>query len=360
MRTKRMAKVAAAALAMVMCVPTSALAASATPIPTSGSFTTSFDVYSPALTVSVPVNLDIKVNPLYDSSNTGVKKFEVASNSIDIMNASVDVDADAAIPVNVTVKATITNVKDDVVTEYNTFTASQTSKVKRINLKLSAAQTPAVFGVKTGGTAAFDTNKKLDLSQYEVTTPAAYGTPAQSVAITKEGSLLSMDIAGPTTSDTTNTGATYSTTATAVKATVGSFAVTGVANTSADWKADDLSVAITYDVKASAARNITTPTVSPVTWASGASATDLTITVTGVGEATVTKMLVRGTFGEYPWSDEALTIDYTTTPGTAAIKVAKDDGALTFLSGDDYKTKAQDLVIVLSDGRVVVTTLTVN
>ena len=359
MRTKRMAKVAAAALAMVMCVPTSALAGSATPIPTSGSFNTSFDVYSPALTVSVPVNLDIKVNPLHENTATGVKKFEVASNSIDIMNASVDVDADVAIPVNVTVKAAITNVKDDVVTEYNTFTASQTSKVKRINLKLSEAQTDAQFSVKTGGTAAFDSNKKLDLSQYEVTTAAAYGTPAQSVAITKEGSLLSMDIAGPATTDTTN-GATYSTDATKVKATVGSFAVTGVANTSADWKADDLSVAITYDVKASAARNITTPTVAAVTWTSGASATDLTIAVTGVGEATVTKMLVRGTFGEYPWSDEALTIDYTTTPGTAAIKVAKDDGALTFLSGDDYKTKAQDLVIVLSDGRVVVTTLTVN
>lgn len=52
MKTRRMTKVAAAALAMAMCVPCSALASGTTaPVQTSGSFTTSFDVYSPKLTI---------------------------------------------------------------------------------------------------------------------------------------------------------------------------------------------------------------------------------------------------------------------------------------------------------------------
>lgn len=354
-------KVAAAALAMTMCVPASAFAAE-----TSGSFDTSFDIYSPVLTISVPTSLNIEVNPISDSSATNVKKFTVASNSIDVMNASVDVEKDAPIPVNVTVKAAITSKSEDVVTEYNTFTADPTSTKKRINLNLSQAGTAAVMDLKSGGAAAFDTDKKLDLSQYAVKTEADYGTPAKSAAITQYGSLLSMDVAGPTTSDTTNTGATYSTTAADVKASVGSFAVTGAANANADWKADDVKVAVTYNVKASQALSITTPTVAALTHTSGTTATDLEITVSGVGEATVEALALHngaaGSYGDVVWESGAYTVDYAVNGGAmeATITIPKDDAFLGVLAGDDYKTKAQDLVIALSDGRYVVTTLTVN
>ena len=134
-------KATAAALALTMCIPVSAFAADT---PTSGSFETSFDVYSPALTIQVPVNADIQVNPFADSTATDVNKFSVASNSIDIWNASVDVEEDIGIPINATVTATITSKADDVITEYNTFTEDSTSTKKRIHLELSEANTAEI------------------------------------------------------------------------------------------------------------------------------------------------------------------------------------------------------------------------
>lgn len=350
----RFTRIAAAAMALTMCMPTAAFAAN------EGNFTTSFDVYSPTLTISVPVALDVRVNPIVNSSATDTKKFEVASNSIDIINASVDVDNDVAIPVVATIKASISSSAEDVITEYNTFTADKTSTAKKIHLELSQAQTAAALGVKTGGTAAFDTDKHLDLSQYEVTTKAVYTTPAKTASITQYGSLLSMDITGPSTSDST-ANATFSTDATKVTPTVGSFAVTGVANTNGDWKANDVTVAVTYNVKASQALTITTPTITTApTFQAGTSAADVTITVPGVGEATVIAMAVHndgeGLYGDYLFEDDAYTVTYASN--NATITIPKDNGTLSFLTGADYSGKAQDLVIALSDGRYVVTTLT--
>lgn len=349
-------RIAAISLAAAMCVPGTALAGQ------SGSFETSFDVYSPTLTISVPVNADIKINPIADSSATSVKKFTVASNSIDIMNASVDAEADAAIPVNVTVKASITSQNEDVISEYNTFTADPISTKKRIHLNLAEAKTAAAMTVKTGGTAAFDSESKLDLSQYEVTTQADYSTPAKTTAITKFGSLFSMDIAGPSTTDTTS-GKTFTTDPTKVTAAVGSFAVTGEANTNADWQASDVAVAITYNVKASKALSITAPTIATAPTFTSAGTADLEITVPGIGEATVTAIALHndgeGLYGDFIWESDAYSVDYSTA-GSAKITISKDDGALKLLAEDDYQGKAQDLVIALSDGRFVVSTLTVN
>lgn len=380
MRVKKASKAIAAALAMAMCVPGSVFASGATPTATpapaatSGSFTTSFDVYSPKLTVKVPVNLDVKVNPLADSASTGVKYFSVASNSIDVWNASVDTEADAGIPINVTVKATITEKKDDVLTEYNTFTSDVTATTKRVNLMLSEADTDAVIALKTGETAAYEAadNKVLKLSQWETGTEAVYRTgsataPVKSVAITKYGSLLSVDIAKPTLA----AGATsYIGDATKVTPTVGSFAVTGVANASADWKADDIKVEVTYDIKASAARGIATPAIAtPPTFASGGTA-DLTIIIPNVGEAKVFAVGCHndgeGLYGDYIWESSAYKVTYaenSTTSGQidATITIPKTDAGLSqFLAGNDYKGKKQDFVVGLSDGRMVVSTLTVN
>ncbi len=353
----KLKKATAVALALTMCMPVSAMAAE-----TKGTLDTSFDLYSPKLTVSVPLKADIRVNPLADDTKTDVNKFTVASNSIDVINASVDVANDKEIPVNITVKANISKKADDVITEYNTFTANAVSSVKKINLNLSNAQTVAAVDVKSGDAAAFQTDDKtLDLSKWEVKTPAAYGNPTESVAITQWGSSLSLDIAGPTTSNTTATGATFSTAAADVTPKVGSFAVTGVANVGADWKADDIAVDITYDVRASAARNIKTPTLADVTFASTGSA-DLSITVANIGEAKVTAVAAHNDESEYKdyfWTDEAYTVDDTTTPGTAVIKIPKADSGLAYLA-ESCKGEQQDLAIALSDGRMVVSTLTVN
>lgn len=357
----KLTKVTAVAMAMAMCVPASALAAGQ-----QGSFETSFDLYSPKLTIQVPLKADIRINPIADTSATDVKKFTVASDSIDIWNASVDVEADKAIPVNATVKATISRKADDVITAYNTFTANATSPVKKINLNLSRAQTAAVLGAakKSDGTSetpAFDSEKRLDLSKFAVATSAVYTTPAESVAITQWGSSLSVDIGGPTTTNT-DVGETFSKDATEVTAAVGSFAVTGTANVSADWKADDIAVDITYDVRASQTRNIATPKIATAPTFSSAGTTDLSITVPSIGEATVAAVAVHNDEGEYKdfiWAEDAYTVDYATA-GSATIKIPKDDSGLAYLAGDDYKGNPQDLAILLSDGRMVVSTLTVN
>lgn len=355
----KLAKAAAITMVMTMCAPVSALAAEST----SGSLDTSFDVYSPKLTIQVPVNAAIRVNPLADNNDSTVKKFTVASNSLDIWNASVDVSGDIAIPVNATVRATIKSKKSDVVTKYTTFTASDTSTKKQINLNLSRAQAPATLALGSGKTAEFDTDKTLKLANYEVSGDATYGTPAESVAVTQYGSLLSVDIAGPSTTDTT-AGKTFSTDASAVTAAVGSFAITGTANANADWKADDVAVEITYDVRASRARSISTPVIATAPTFSSSSATDVTITIPDtIGEATVAGMGVHndgeGLYGDYLWENDEYTVEYK-ADGTAVITIPKDNAALEFLAGDEYKGNAQDLIIALSDGRNIVTTLTVN
>ncbi len=352
----KVAKIMVAALAVTACMPVSAFAAE-----TSGSFDTSFDIYSPALTIKVPVNANIQVNPFSDSTATDVTKFSVASNSIDIWNASVDVDKNIGIPINVTVRAAITSKGEDVVTEYNTFTENATSTNKRVNLNLSTAGTAATLAVKSGDAAAFDTNKHLDMSKYVVSGDADYSSPTDEVAITKFGSLLSVDIGEPTTSATGNDS--FSNDPTKVTPTVGSFAVTGIANAGADWKKDDVAVTITYDVRASKARSFTTPTIATAPTFTSTGTADLKITVPNIGEAKVTDIAVHndaGDYKDYVWAHDAFEVDYTTTAGSAIITIPKADSGLAYLAGDDFKGKAQDLAIALSDGRMVVSTLTVN
>ncbi len=366
----RFTKIAAAALAMTMCFPTAAFATGAAAPAINGekegTLDTSFDIYSPALHISVPLKADIQVNPMADSSGTGVGQFTVASNSIDVINASVDTEADKAIPVNVTVKATISSKKDEIVTEYNTFTADATSTKKKINLNLTEAPTAATLD--TSNRAADAANAKLlDLSKVPVDTAAVYTGATNSTAITSFGSLLSVDIAAPGTDDTTNNSFVDPT---KVKPAVGSFAVTGVANTNADWKKDDVTVAITYNVKASTALSIATPAIATApAFTSGSAAADVSIVVPNVGESTVTAMALHnanaGLYGDFVFEADAYTVAYaenaTTNKTDATITIPKDNAVLTtVLTGDDYSGEAQDLVIALSDGRFVVSTLTVT
>ena len=138
----KMAKATAIVLAMTMCAPVSAFAADAPKTITgtaTGDITTSFDVYSPKLTVNVPVNANIQINPLAKDSPTKLAEFAVASNSLDIINASVDASEsgkEVGIPVNATITASIKSKKAGVVTAYNNFTADNASTLKKIKLNL--------------------------------------------------------------------------------------------------------------------------------------------------------------------------------------------------------------------------------
>lgn len=359
-------KIAAATLALSMCIPSFAFAADTTTV-AEGSFTTSFDVYSPKLTIQVPVNADIRINPIADNSATDTKRYTVASNSLDVWNASVDADADVGIPVNVTVNATLASVSDDVYVKYNTFTPDATSVKKSIWLKLSEAQTAATIGAKTGETLAFDAEKKLNFAQFEQKNAAAYTTPKQDTAITKYGALLSVDIAAPDGDSAAVAPDTkFTSDVTKVTPKVGSFAVTGEANTNADWKADDVEVSITYKVKASKSLSLTTPVIAAAPTFSAASTNDLDIVVPNVGESTIESVIVHNddAYTDVILRDE-FTVNYASNATTssqtdATITLPNDAEILTTLAGDDLKDKPQDILIELSDGRFVVSTLTVT
>lgn len=366
MRIKNFKKIAVATLALTMCFPGTVFAASTpAPTPVAGEFTTTFDVYSPVLNVKFPTTLDLRVNPLADSTDS-VAKYTFASDSIDIVNGSVDYAGAAGIPINVRVYATIETLAADVVAEYNDFTASSTSPEKKIYMTMAEATTSRTIAVANSATpeytGATDAEKKLNLTKYALgATPAAYNNATNKVTVTQWGSMLSVDIAKPVLA--TGSNKSYQT-AGDVTPTVGSFAVIGTANTGAKWAPTDVKVKISYDVRACKALTVTTPTVTPVTWASGSSANDLTIAVSGCGEETVLGMGLhngaKDTYGSYLMApDKDFTVTYSS--GTATIKVSKTSPVLAFLAGDAaYKGKAQDLAIALSDGRVVVTKLTVT
>lgn len=328
-------RVAAVTLAMSMCLPGMAFAedeierASAS---NAGEIKTAFDVYNPTISVSVPTSAAIKVNPLVSNTDTGeVKDFAVASNSIDVFNATVD--EGNLIPLVVTVNATVTKAAAGVVQAYNDFTPDDASSVKKIHLELAEAATHA----SADGT----TKASYDLS----------AAGANKAVITKWGSMLSVDVPAPASEG-----------AVAVK----SFAVVGKANTSADWKKDDISVKMTYKIKASKQLNVVTPTIATAPEVDQGD--DLVVAVKGIGEAKVIAVGAHNDeakYVDYLWSDtdtkKLYTVEYdTANAGTATVTIKGTDAGLNFLAGADYSGKPQDFIIALSDGRKVVTTLTVT
>lgn len=329
-----MKKIAALAMAVAMCLPMSAFAAQ------SVEMDTDFDIYSPVLEVNLPVKADVKVNPLADKATTSTD-YTVSSNSIDVVNKTVD--NGKGIPVNVTAQATVAASNQDVVVlyDYANFTEDDASKTKKISLQLAEPNMKATVDA-TG----------------KIATHAAYDTPTNTATITKYGSLLSVNVAAPAVTGGTATP------------TVNSFAVVGKANPNANWMKGDVTVGITYTVKASKPVTVTTPTVAPVTVAAGA---DASIVIPNVGEAKVVAFAVHNDeagYKDYVWTEldkSVYEITYApnatiTTQTDATIKIDKADPGLVFLAGADNgcQGKAQDLIIALSDGRFVVSTFTAN
>lgn len=355
MKFKNVKRMAAAALALTMCFP-SVASASTINSAASGTFNSSFDLYAPTLTISVPLKLDILVNPVpnTDSSNKSVSKFSIASNSINIINASVDTNTAKGIPVNVMVSGLIKAKAADVITVYKDFTPTATDTTKKVFLQLSQANTAAAATAGSSGKVFLDnnTNKRLNLAEW-TTSGGEYDSITNQAVITKNGALLSMDIGAPTGSNLTTAAAN-------VIPTVGSFAVTGSANASADWKASDVTVEVKYVVKASATRSFTTPALTAVT-GTGAT-TDVTlVNAISFGEATVNRLVVHydalGEDKDIPAADCDLAV---AADGKVTLKLKANSATLTALSKEPYKGKTLDLAIVLSDGRVVVTTLTIS
>lgn len=86
MQFKSFKRFAAVAMAATLCVPAFSTQVLADEIKTD------FGVYAPVLTINVPANASIKVNSIAASGSTDVDSFTVASGSIDILNATTDLE----------------------------------------------------------------------------------------------------------------------------------------------------------------------------------------------------------------------------------------------------------------------------
>lgn len=202
MQFKSFKRFAAVAMAATLCVPAFSTQVLADEIKTD------FGVYAPVLTINVPANASIKVNSIAASGSTDVDSFTVASGSIDILNATTDLEKNVGVPLNMTVQARITAKGADVITEYNSFTVDPISPKKQIHLELTQSKA-VTAALATGKTPTLDADKKLVLDPENYTiTGKDYTAPITKMVVTEYGSKISVDVGAPTTTATDTTGAT--------------------------------------------------------------------------------------------------------------------------------------------------------
>lgn len=345
MRFKRVTKLLACILAASMCtVPVFASGTTWQDGATDGKETqvrVDFGVNSPTLKVKVPTQCDLKVNPLYNSSATNkVESFTLASKEFVISNNTSDnsTGTSQGVKIMCTATASVTP-KQGVMVSYNTVSPQRGDTRKLAHLDLTGA-----------------TDAQVSESQN------AYAGTKGKESITPLSARLQVEVAAPTIAASgAITAAGY-----------GAFAITGQANTGADWQGDDLTVQLSYRLRA--VGNSDTPINSPVVPAVTAASSNNTSTGSGtpittkaqlpisngIEAANVTGILIHSpenAFQDYFLEASKLTIDKDSTG--CAITVPKEDVGLQFLA-ESYAGKTQDLLIGLDDGRIIATTITVN
>lgn len=343
MRFKRAAKLLACVLSVSMCA-TPVFASSAWQDAANngqgGSVDLDLGVNSPTLKVKVPTKFDLKVNPFHGTSDGKVENFALASKEFVISNNTSDNSSGTATGVGLmcTATARINEPKDDVMISYNTVAAQAGDTRKLIHMELAGA------------------NGSVLVSQNTYTGDKA--------TITNVGSRLQTKVAAPNV--------------TAGTPGYGAFAIVGEANTNADWQAQDLKVALSYRLRA-------VPTSeNPVNLAGitlAATATSANNASAGTGNEilddtvlTSSVMAMSEVFGIIIHSPTKAFPDYilrASEEGKLDVDV-EDDGActITIPKGDTginaiannskLRGKAQDLLIVLTDGRVIAGTITVS
>lgn len=330
MKSKRVTKLLACVLATSMCaVPVAAASSDTKPITDDKEYTldVDFGVNSPVIDVTVPTKADVKVNPYNKTTNTGaLNEFTVASKELVISNNTKNVDDGTGVALLCTVRGTITNTAEGVGVSYNTFVPKAGSEKKLIHLDLTSANTASGTQSENntfGGTTA-----------------------VTKVPMTKVGSRLQLPI-----SASSNTAPGY-----------GAFAVTGTANVAAEWADTDVNVSLSYRVRAIQEAPVNNPNISAVTVTSANVANQATqiatITETEMGDGvSVTGVIIHSPeneFEDYPLTSEQLDITQDATNGYV-VKIKAADPGLTFLGGASFKGKGQDLLIGLSDGRIMAT-----
>ena len=334
MKSKRITKLLACTLVVAM---------SATPVfassvtysdKASGTIDTDFGLYQPVLSVNVDTQAGVKINPLYDVTNgQGVKKYSLASKNISINNATQD-DDKKGVPVLVTAKATIKNTDPSVKAYYDYGANSGSKFVKNDN---STAKELYMELQKGSGTSG-------GLGNY-VAVPAT----SDAAVITKSGSRLQMVV--PAMSGGT--------------AGYGEFAVIGEANTGAAWSNTDLSLELTYEIAAVGASTtgLQAINISSLTATSGNAVSINALTDVALAGAAVKDVIVYDQKCEMPESaiaTDSISYERNTSDDGWILFISKDDPVVQWLNTAERKNKAIGLLVVLSDGRVSKTDLTVN
>lgn len=291
--------------------------------------------------VSVPTSAALRVNPMatVSSGATAVSGAQIASRDLRIINRTYartpgSVSANQGVAVIVTARAQVLGKGDGVKVVYNKANAgsnvfSQDSDAKNVMMELQEGLLPNISGNGT------------------------YGRGAKA-KVTELGSRIKFDVAAPTSVSAGDN-------VTVPDANVGkaAMAILGEATINAAWQTDDLNVGLVYNIKAS---NSTVTDTQPIL--AGVTGNTITIPAATLNEATVEAVAIqdpkKDTYGFFPLEFDETT--YTTNAsGDATLTI--DSGVIDYLKTDDSLKGAsnpQDLIIALSDGRVIVTTLTVS
>lgn len=352
MRFKRVTKLLACILSVSMCtVPVFASGSSAwKDVVDDGKDTTidvGFGVNSAVIKAKVPTSFDLKVNPLYKKGDTSkkVETYTVASKEFVISNnTSANIaGVDQGVALLCTAKGTLTK-KDEVMVSYNKFTPQTGDSRKMIHLELTSAN--------AGPTAAVAESQ----NKYDNT------IPRNTVPVTAYGSRLQVAVPAPTLTGGVVTGK------------YAAFAITGDANTTADWASDDVKVSLSYRLRAVQDTPLNNPAVAVKTATSANNAKDAAgnvialdseLTKAALGtEAKVVGVMIHSPSNafeggnDYPMPASELKIDETATG--YKVTIPAENPGIDYLAAPKFNGKTQDLLIGLSDGRVIVSKLTVN
>lgn len=344
MKSKRVTKLLACVLSMAMCA--SPVWASSGDYENkdnlkggaSGDITTEMGPYAPVVSVNVPTKARVEVNPLFQKTDTSVNGWGIASKSLVITNKSYDADKSMGIPLVVTADAQITAKKDGVKTYYEKgsrsgFTPSANSSAKAVCMSLSVG----------------------NLNTATTSTNANYKTAGKMTdVITTVGSQVQLQVAAP--SDATAANRTY-----------GAFAVVGDANVNANWQDGDITLALSYDIKAANSGIKQKPTLAnsnmTVTALTSGNAISINgLSVNGLDGAFVEKILIHdvkenGNDWELDANDESQVKWDLNAAGTQYKLTIPASGDVDWYKEELIHGKPYDMIIKLDDGRYITTPL---
>lgn len=337
MKSRRVTKLLACVLATTMCaVPVFASEPNVTADDTTNEIGVSFGKKGVNVRVSVPTTANLQVNPFWVNAPNTVSGSEIASDDLRIINRTWREDETSAtgksgVSVNVTAGATINNKAEGVKIIYqtpaanaDTFAANSEEKNVKMELKSGTLDDISGNGTYTGGSSA---------------------------VVTQLGSRIKFAVDAPTSVSSDD-----SSTVSDGDAGLGAMAILGNATVNASWVNSDLEVGVVYNIKASNTPD-SYPAAAP-TFTSGKT----TITDAMLNKATIERVCLQDPVGdEYGLFDIDLeaegTLKAVTTSG-GGVELTIPTETQTFLKETaTLKGKPQDVLIQLSDGRVLTSTV---